>query len=595
MNLPEANYRELYDFAPVMILSMDPVSKKILACNQQVTRSLGYDQADLLGKSVIDFCVGDSIGLMQQSFRELVEGQTVVEQDLRVRCKDKSVVDLRQRAMAVRNADGELSYANCSWLNISQRKQAERELNESRHQFQSILDHASAIICVKDLDGSYLLINRRFEELFNLTLSEVQGQTDFELFSESMARNFQENDQQVVEQNRPIAFEESVLHGDELRTYISLKFPLINELGRPYAIGAIATDITVRKQVEAALSESEERFRQLAENIPDCFWVVEVGSLKSLYVSVAYERIWGRPREELYENPDIWFEAIHDADRVRVEREFLQSTQGGTYDVEYRVVRPDGRVCWVRDHGVPIRDQDQRVFRVVGIAQDITERKILEKQLSTVSAREQQRIGHEIHDELGQQLTGLSFLAKSLERRLGDQELPEVLDAAAIAEGIQSSIGEVRRLVRGLAPVDFDEHGLMVALEHLTDNTSHRSGVECRFTAAFEVRIPDNSIATQLYRIAQEAVNNAVKHAKATRIDVSLIGHEGMILLRVHDNGVGISRETKREDSRGLAIMRYRANVMGADLEVKSSSSLGTEITCVVRLAPEEDSEKSVN
>ena len=149
--------------------------------------------------------------------------------------------------------------------------------------------------------------------------------------------------------------------------------------------------------------------------------------------------------------------------------------------------------------------------------------------------------------------------------------------------------------MRGLAPVDFDEHGLMVALEHLTDNTSHRSGVECRFTAAFEVRIPDNSIATQLYRIAQEAVNNAVKHAKATRIDVSLIGHEGMILLRVHDNGVGISRETKREDSRGLAIMRYRANVMGADLEVKSSSSLGTEITCVVRLAPDEDSEKSVN
>ncbi|MDG2385580.1 MAG: PAS domain S-box protein [Pirellulaceae bacterium] len=595
MDLPEANYRELFDLAAVMILSIDPVSEKITACNQQVVRSLGYDQQELLGREVADFCVGESARLIKQNFRELMEGQGFIEHDLRVQCKDQTIVDVRQRASAVRNARGDLTYVNCTWLNISQRKQAERELNESRHQFQSILDHASAIICIKDLAGRYLLINRRFEELFNLTLARVQGETDFELFPEQIARNFRENDRQVVEQNCPITFEETVLHGDEVRTYISLKFPLMNELGRPYAIAGIATDITLRKQVEAALSESEERFRQLAENIPDCFWVTEVDSFKSLYVSIAYERIWGRPRAQLYENPNLWFEAIHEADRARVQREFLQSTKGGTYDVEYRVVRPDGRVCWVHDHGVPILDQDQQVFRVVGIAQDITERKMLEKQVADVGAREQQRIGHEIHDELGQQLTGLSFLAKSLERRLADQELPEVADAGAIAEGIQSSIREVRRLVRGFAPVDLDEHGLMVALEQLTEQTFHRSGIVCRFTAAFEVRIPDNSIATQLYRIAQEAVNNAVKHSGAGRIDVSLIGHEGMILLRVHDTGSGISHDTRRQTSMGLAIMRYRANVIGADLEVKSSSRFGTEIACVVRLTPDEGSAKSGN
>ena len=186
-------------------------------------------------------------------------------------------------------------------------------------------------------------------------------------------------------------------------------------------------------------------------------------------------------------------------------------------------------------------------------------------------------------------------MAKSLERRLADQKLPESEDAAAIAEGIQNSIGEVRRLVRGLAPVDLDEHGLMIALERLSEITSQRSQIDCRFTVAFEVRIPDNTVATQLYRIAQEAVNNAVKHSGADRIDVSLIGYEGMILLRVHDDGVGISPDAQRDGSLGLGIMRYRANVIGANLEVKSSPKFGTEIACIVRSDSDEDPSKRAN
>ena len=596
MSLSDARFRELFDQAPVMMLLIDVATAHVVECNPAVLNRLHSNREQWIGVPIGKFLSGDSMDWMTRDLQKLSQKSPSIERELRVHCGDV-LLDVEQRLTVMSRDPGSNRYAICVWLPRGDRPQVEAEFNESWLQLQAILDHTSLVVFVKDLDGRYLLINRKFVELFELSLEEVRGKTDFDVFPDEIASVFRENDRRVLYRKDSMVFEEHVLHRDGSHTYISERFLLYRASGEPYAVCGISTDITERKRVEAALHESETRFRQLADNMPHCFWILDASTWKTLYVSPAFDHLWGHSRKQVYADSEIWFQSIHDADRDRVKRALMQSVSQGEYDEEYRVVRPDGSIRWVHDHGVPICDQGDRVIRVVGLAQDITDRKVLQKQVSDVSASEQQRIGQEIHDELGQQLTGLSFLAKSLQRKLSEQSLAEAEDAAAIAEGIQDSIGEVRRLVRGLAPVDLDENGLKIALEHLVDTIAQRSQIQCRLTIAFEVRMADNTIATHLFRIAQEAVNNAVKHSEAQRIDVSLIGHEGMILLRIHDDGNGMSGLQKgasgrtSQGSMGLEIMRHRAAIIGANLEIKSSSDFGTEVVCMVRSEASEKTE----
>jgi PAS domain S-box-containing protein len=137
-----------------------------------------------------------------------------------------------------------------------------------------------------------------------------------------------------------------------------------------------------RHSAERALQESEERFRQLAENIIEMvFWMSDPKERQRLYVSPAYENIWGRSRENLYANFIEWLEAIHPQDRQHIETVFFEQSLAGTYDEEYRIIRPDGSLRWIRDRGFPIRDKSGEPYRVVGIAEDISDRKLAEQQI----------------------------------------------------------------------------------------------------------------------------------------------------------------------------------------------------------------------
>jgi PAS domain S-box-containing protein len=242
----------------------------------------------------------------------------------------------------------------------------------------------------------------------------------------------------------------------------------------------------------------------------------------------------------------------------------------------------DGKVLEMAAH--PVMDEDNRFVGVVQISSDITERKLLEKRILELSSKERNDIGHDLHDGLGQYLTGISIFATALHQQLP----PEMADAKATAKQIVDSADSAKRIMRsiiqGLCLVADEPQGLMSALSVLASNITSLYDVHCSLITEDQGLIDDHTVSTQLFFIAHEAVNNAVKHSSCSHIGISLSTRNQVVRLSIEDNGCGFSLPSSTDQGMGLGIMRYRASMVRAAIEVKATSS-GTSIICVAPLS----------
>jgi signal transduction histidine kinase len=210
---------------------------------------------------------------------------------------------------------------------------------------------------------------------------------------------------------------------------------------------------------------------------------------------------------------------------------------------------------------------------------DITVRKRLETAVMEVSGREQRRIGQDLHDGLGQLLTGIAFMSKVQEQRLVENGAPEAAEASKIVRLVNEAIHKARELSRGLMPGLANPHGLMSSLEQMAHEVQEVFGVNCRFYSDEPVLIGDATVASHLYHIAQEAVSNAIKHGQAKQIEIHLRGKNASGVLMVRDTGSGIPPEPREHSGMGLDIMKHRATMIGGALVI-ASSGRGTTVTC---------------
>lgn len=207
----------------------------------------------------------------------------------------------------------------------------------------------------------------------------------------------------------------------------------------------------------------------------------------------------------------------------------------------------------------------------------------LEKQIIDVSEYEQQRIGRDLHDGLCQFLAAIGCVATSLKMDLQQRDLEKLAVAAGEIERLLGeSVKQARDLAHGLVPVQLGDAGLPAALQELAASTARVFPLECTFEFAGDTDLPKSAAATHLYRIAQEAINNATKHGKAHRIEIRLSANRSAMSLSIADDGVGLSNATKQMDGVGISIMRYRANMLGGELEIEDGSSGGTVVSCTV-------------
>jgi len=215
------------------------------------------------------------------------------------------------------------------------------------------------------------------------------------------------------------------------------------------------------------------------------------------------------------------------------------------------------------------------------LTQEVEERICLQKEILSVSEQEQRRIGRELHDGLGQQLTGISFMSKALGRKLNNKSLVESADAEQIVKLINQTIDQVRGLSRGLHPVDVENKGLASVLKELATSAKTLFGIQCVFQDDQTISINDDTMTVQLYRIVQEAISNAFKHGKANHVQVKLASSQDHLTLTVENDGLVFPAEKIKEKGMGLHIMKYRAEMIGGTFCIERGGEGGTIVTCV--------------
>ncbi|HON86274.1 MAG TPA: histidine kinase [Syntrophorhabdaceae bacterium] len=256
----------------------------------------------------------------------------------------------------------------------------------------------------------------------------------------------------------------------------------------------------------------------------------------------------------------------------------VKGKKAGMLEVYYLEERPESY------EGPFLREERYLIDVIAKRIGEIIERKILEKQVLEVSEWEQRRIGQDLHDSLSQQLTGIALLCKGLQKKIASKTPEDMADIDEIVSLIDDAITKTKGLARGLYPVRLEAYGFITAVSELANNIERLFGISCRFEYSEPFLIHDNTMATHLYRIVQEAVNNAIRHGDATKIIISLTKEKDKAILMIKNNGRPFRRVAKDSQGMGISIMRYRAGMIGASLDIKKGASGGTIVTCTFKI-----------
>jgi signal transduction histidine kinase len=242
-------------------------------------------------------------------------------------------------------------------------------------------------------------------------------------------------------------------------------------------------------------------------------------------------------------------------------------------------------VVWLFSNLIAMhREMEERIRqRTAALTEEIAERERLEKAVLEISERERRSIGHDLHDGLGQHLTGTALIGKALVSRLKEGPADAAADVERIVTLVEEGIEQSRALAKGLLLAEIERDGLSGALQELAASTRMQFNVACDFSQDGRLSLEENGSATHLYRIAHEAVRNAVRHGRSKHIRMRLSVQDGDLELAVRDDGLGLAPPHQRTDGLGLRIMAHRAAMIGASLVVERAPEGGTRVVCRVR------------
>ncbi len=605
-------------------ITVHDLNGQILAWNRGAEKIYGYPASDALKMNIRDIVPLDKREETLAYAARLARGESVTAFETQRLTRDGRTLDVDLAVTAYRNEWGQLECIATTERDITERLQLAQKLaqlnatleqrvadqtREVRLLAQAISHLGEGVIITSakmDWPGPEIIfVNDAMCRISGYAAHELLGRTPRVLQGDKTDRD------QVDRMIRDLSVGQScsielVKYRKDGTAYDTELFitPLFDAAGQRTNFVSIQRDISARKRSEEVMRQSEERMRAVLNTAFDAIILIDQ---RGVIVSVnpATERLFGYDQKELLgQNVSVLMPPPYCNEHDSYIARFLETGEGRIIGSGRELVarRKDGTLFPI-DLAV---SQVDHIGLFAGIIRDISLRKELQQQVLRIAEEEQRRIGQELHDGTGQELTGLSLFAGTivdLLHRAPRKTQPDQSDwlitaddltrlretAMGLSRNLVETNRHVQQLCHGIMPVQVEVEGLRAALEQLATSTNDLQRVACRCRSSSSIAVANNTVATHLYRIAQEAVNNALKHSHATEIEISLSTLQGDIVLEVSDNGIGFDpnslvRATAPGHSHGfgLEIMNYRAGIIGGQLRILRRGAGGMLVKCVV-------------
>jgi diguanylate cyclase (GGDEF)-like protein/PAS domain S-box-containing protein len=384
----ETRFRTTFEQTAVGLTHTD-IEGRFLHVNRRFCRLVGYEKAEVLALAPGQLTHPDDRGLQSRGKHRLLNGEVEsIQCEKRYLHKDGHAIWVRSTLSLARDEDGGPSYFLGVIEDISDRKEAEDAVLRNHTLLRAVVDNLPDRVYVKDTRGRYLMMNKAAMKVRGIQdHADIVGKTAYDIMPGGVAAGIEAEDQAVIRSRKLIVNRERRTQAKDSRGNASVtrwhtttKVPLVDAAGQVFGLVGVNRDITEHKRATLAQVESERKFRQLAETIPEIFWLTDVTQRETLYISAAFEKITGRASAPMLHGPAQWLRIVHADDRRHV-LESRKALPHSEYNIEYRIVRPDGEVRWIHDQAFPVRDSDNRAYRIAGIAADITQRKLAEEEL----------------------------------------------------------------------------------------------------------------------------------------------------------------------------------------------------------------------
>ncbi len=584
------------------ITSLD-MNRCIVSWNKACEELYGFNAVEAMGKRIPELVTFEyPYTTNEEVFKQVFsEGQWKGEFNF-IHPKTKIIIHLLSNINLLKNSEGDISGFIITSKNITDRKKAEEEIKKTNERFELIGRATNDAIWEWNLETHELWGNEVHQQMYGLTMADPVPDDaewkkrlhadDRERMAEIVAialaseRNSFEAEYRLYTENKGW----TNIYGS---TYIDR-----NKEGKAIRLIGNMTDIAERKKAEEETVKSKRQFQNLVENISGVYWVNNLETYKTLYISPSYETIWGLKCEDLYKHPADFINAVHPDDKailIDAHKNIANTLKANT---TYRIIRPDGEIRWISANTNVIADTKGDKIEY-GYAEDITERKknneLLQRSYEDIrqlaanlqSIREDERtnIAREIHDELGQQLTGLKMDLHWLTRKINSTDDNVINKMKESIELINATISTVRKISTDLRPSILDDLGLLAALEWQSEEFEKRSGTKVKFiNRAGDITVQPK-IATALFRIYQELLTNIARHANAASVTASLYIKNDSMYFSIKDNGIGFDLDAiSNKKTLGLLGIKERTLLMGGAYEIKTKPGEGSETVISIPL-----------